>query len=256
MKRSALALLGLLALPLAAAAQHDRPLLTTDEPSDILPTSRFSITPYIAARVPFTTGDAVLIDSAGRQSVMRWDRGGGPMAGVDFTAQLHGPVHFIGGAAFSPHRTDVVRVAGDAGSDSAQADGANVWFAKAGVQVRLAEPTPDDRHFHPSALVTVAPALIWTDFPEIQGFPDAANKTGMHFGLNLGVDAAARIGHSNVWSYLIGVQDYLAFWNTDDLTARDASIGATLLQGPVAIDYGYSTSNMFVLRFGVSYRFR
>src|SRR4051812_26278611 len=45
MKCSALALLGLLALPLAAAAQHDHPLLTTDEPSDILPIARFSLTP-------------------------------------------------------------------------------------------------------------------------------------------------------------------------------------------------------------------
>ena len=46
MNRSALALLGLLALPLTAAAQ-DRPLLANEPPPERLPVSRFSVMPYI-----------------------------------------------------------------------------------------------------------------------------------------------------------------------------------------------------------------
>jgi hypothetical protein len=255
MKRSALALLGLLALPLAAMAQSDRPMLTNEPPPDRLPESKFSITPYIGARVPFTSGDVLITTEGGDQSVLSWERGGAPMVGLDFSGKLAGPVQFLVGGAFSPHRTDEVRLDG-AASDSARTDGANYWIAKAGVQVRLADPNPDDRRFHPSALITAAPALLWTDWTDLEGFPAASTASSHHFAANLGLDAAARIGRSATWSFTVGLQDYMVFWNNDDMAARDGAIGAVLLGEPVTVDYASSTSNIVTLRFGVSYRFR
>jgi len=257
MKCSALALLGLLALPLTAAAQ-DRSLMAGEPPRERLPESRFSITPYVGARVPFTTGDAVLVDNQGNAYLLAYQRGGGPMAGVDVTAHMVGPVHFLLGGAFSASTQDVLRLADASGDslDERSTDGPSYWFARAGVQVRLADPTPDNRRFHPSALITVAPALVGTHWSKIESFPDAANEGSTTFALNLGADAAARIGRSDKWSFSIGLQDYLAFWNTDDFRARDAVVGEALLGGPVAIDYDYSSSNILTARFGVTYRFR
>jgi hypothetical protein len=254
MNRCALALLGLLALPVTAAAQ-DRPLLSNEPPPERLPVSRFSVMPYLGARVPYTTGDAILFLQNGDQYRIATQRGGAPMVGVDVMARVKGPVNVVAGAAFSSRREDVMRVL-NAQTDSfvdVSVDGPRYWFAKAGVAVRLADPTPDNRHFHPSAFITVAPALVWTDFPDVQGFPADANRSVRSFALNVGADAAARIGRASRWSFSLGVQDFLAFWNTDRFRARDAVVGETLLGEPVTIDYDYDTSNIFTLRFGVAY---
>lgn len=256
MARCALALLGLLALPLTAAAQ-DRSLLNGEPPPERLPESRFSVTPYVGARVPYTTGDIILTDNQGTSYLLAYQRGGGPMAGVDVTARVAGPVHFLVGAAYSASRTDVLRLA-DANGDSLderRTSGAAYWFARAGVQVRLADPTPDNRRFHPSALITVAPALVVTDWGDT-GFGAAADESSTSFALNLGGDAAARIGRSDRWSFSVGVHDYLTFINKDDLAVRDAIVGEALLGGPMTVDYQYSNSNILTARFGVSYRFR
>lgn len=255
MIRSALALLGLLALPLAASAQNDR-LLANEPPPQRLPESRFSITPYIGARVPFNSGTQVLVVENGDQYQLRWERGGAPMLGLDVTGKVRGPVQFVVGAAYSGRHDDFVTVSGPSLSDTATAQGAMYLFGKAGVQVRLADPNPDNRRFHPSALITAAPSVVWVDFKDVAGFPDEANDGSLHFAANLGLDAAARIGRSDTWSFTLGVQDYLVFWNSDDLAARDATLGQILLSEPVAVNYNYSTSNILTLRFGVSYRFR
>jgi hypothetical protein len=257
MTRSALALLGLLALPVAAAAQ-DRPVTSSDVPPQRLPESRFSVTPYVGARVPFTTGDIVFVDTAGKQSRIRYERGGGPMVGVDVTGRIAGPVHLVGGFAFSSARNDVLHYQNLATGDTTtlEGPGPRVWFAKAGVQVRLADPTPDERRYHPSAFITVAPALVWTDWGDITGLPAAANRSSHHWAVNAGADAVTRIGRSAQWALLLGVQDYLVFWNTSDLAARDAALGATLAGAPVAVNYTSSSNNLITLRLGVSYRIR
>jgi hypothetical protein len=255
MNRCALALLGLLALPAAALAQ-DRPLLANEPPPERLPDARISIMPYIGVRVPYTTGDAVFFLENGDQFRISSQRGGGPMAGVDVMARLKGPVNFVAGAAYSGKREDVLRI-NDLQLDTTgevTIDGASYWFAKAGLAFRLADPAPDNRHFHPSAFITVAPAMVWVDYGDISGFPGDANRSVSNFALDLGVDAAARIGRTSRWSFSIGVQDFLAFWNTDSLRARDEVVGTALLGGPVLIDYDYNTSNIVTLRFGVGYR--
>jgi hypothetical protein len=253
MTRSALALLGLLALPAVAAAQATA---YGDVPPERLPQSRFSVTPYFGVRVPYTTGDAFLVDTAGNQSRVQWERGGGPMVGLDATAKLAGPVHVLGGVAYSVRRNDVLRYqnlqTGDTATYTAQ--GPRYWIARAGVQVRLADPNPDARRYHPSAFITAAPAIVWTDWANVPGFPDVANRTTHHFAANVGADAVTRIGRSESWALLLGLQDYVIFWNGGDNAARDAVIGQVVTGTPVTVHYSYSTSNMITLRLGVSYR--
>lgn len=257
MNRSALALLGLLALPLSAAAQNDRPLLSNEPPPEQLPVSRFSVTPYLGFRVPFNTGNEYVTLTDGTQYRLSWERGGGPMAGLDVAARVAGPVQALVGFAWSGSRSDNLTAESESGTITTySASGPTYYMAKAGVQVRLADPSPDNRRHHPSALITVAPALVWTDFPDAAGYPAAANGSSTHFAANLGADAATRIGKSGRWSLQLGLQDYVIFWNTDDLAVRDATTAQALYGSSATIDYDYNTSNMLTLRLGVSYRFR
>ena len=257
MNRSALALLGLLALPLSAAAQNDRPLLANEPPPEQLPVSRFSVTPYLGFRGPFNTGSEYVTLSDGTQYRLSWERGGGPMAGLDVAARIAGPVSAVAGFAWSGARSDVLTTESESGTTNTYSTGGpTYYFAKAGVQVRLADPTPDNRRHHPSALITVAPALVIADFPDLTGYPAAANGSTTQLGANIGADAATRIGRSGRWSLQLGLQDYVVFWNTDDLSARDAVTAQGLLGSATAIDYDYNTSNIVTLRLGVSYRFR
>jgi hypothetical protein len=257
MKRCALALLGLLALPLTAAAQ-DRPLPGAEPPPQRLPVAGISIMPYLGVRAPYTTGDAVLTDQTGDQFRAATQRAGGLMGGVDVMARVAGPVSFVAGASYSGSGTDVLRVL-DVQTDTfvdLSLDGPRYWMVKAGAALRLADPNPDDRRFHPSAFITVAPALVWVDWADLPGFPDDANGSSRNFALNLGADAAARIGRASNWSFAVGVQDFLTFWNEDSLRARDATLGTVLVGSPVTVDYAYNTSNILTLRLGVAYRFR
>ena len=253
MRRSALALLGLLALPAAAAAQ-DRPMLATDPPPERLPESRFAVTPYIGVRVPFNTGDLILFNEDGDFARVETERGGAAMVGLNAEARVHRAVSFIAGAAYSGSEQDVLAVGNGENVVLAETDGPAIWFAKAGVSVRLPDPIPDNRRFHPSAFITVAPSMLWMDWQEVDGGDDDFSGTTSHFALNLAADATARLGRGD-WAINLGVEDYMTFWDTDALRRRDTIVGEVIAGEPVTIDYDYSRSNIITLRLGVSYRF-
>ncbi|HEU0054605.1 MAG TPA: hypothetical protein VFQ39_15565 [Longimicrobium sp.] len=256
MNRCALALLGLLALPAAAAAQQERPLLANEPPPERLPESRFAITPYIGVRVPYTTGNVVVLGESGQQFVLQEERGGSTMAGINAEARLSGPVSFIAGVAYSGREQDtfVFLDGNGTGGTRVDTDGPAVLFAKAGVTWRLPDPIPDNRRFHPSAFLTVAPAMVFLDWQDADGVDEDISKTSSHFALNLGADATARIGGGK-WAINLGAEDFLTFWNTDKLRTRAETINALVTdEQSVTLDYDYSNSNIIVLRFGLSYR--
>jgi len=254
MKRSALALLGLLALPAAAAAQ-DQPLLANEPTPQRLPDARFSISPFLGVRVPFSGGDQVFFGPGGEQFQASSERGGAPMAGADVRVRLRGPVSLYAGGSYSASRQDLLTVVSDAGTTTKyELDGPAMWTAKAGVSVRLPDPMPDNRRFHPSALVNVAPAIVWMDWPSSSSLSDDITRSTHHFAVNVGFDAVTRLGRSERWALDLGLQDYVVFWNTDALRARDAAVGEIVTGTPVTIDYDYSTSNLIGLKLGVTVR--
>ncbi|HYJ78533.1 MAG TPA: hypothetical protein VEW03_02930 [Longimicrobiaceae bacterium] len=256
MKRCALALLGLLALPAAAAAQ-DRPLLANEPPPERLPDHRWAVTPYLGVRVPFNTGNQVIFLENGDQFRFSSERGGSGMIGLNVERQLRGPVSLVVGGAYSGREQDVLTVVAlDSSVTQFELDGPAMWFAKAGVTVRLPDPIPDNRRFHPSAFVTVAPTLMWLDWASVDGAPDDFNRSSHHLGLNLGIDAVTRLGTTSGWALSLGLEDFITFWDTDALLVRDRVVGETVTGEPVSIDYDYSSSNIIALRLGVSYRFR
>jgi hypothetical protein len=252
MKRFALTLAaGLLALPAVAGAQS-RPVYAPEPHPQQLPHSRWAITPYIGARVPYNTGTFYVTGANGADLQVEEEREGSPALGLNADFFFRRVFGFTAGVAYSSAPQDIVTF-GTPGDSLPEGrfitDAPSMWFAKAGITARLPDPRPDDRRFHPSAFVTVAPAIVF------MGEHGGQGRT-QHFALNLGADATTRIGRSG-FAFQIGLEDYITFWNTDDFLERDAARFGSEPRfegGPVAIDYNYSTGNILMARFGISYR--
>jgi len=253
MNRCVLALAGLLALPVCAAAQSGGGVYTADPHPQQLPYSRFGITPFVGARLPFSTGAFYVFTEDGGQFRVDQDREGGYALGLNAEARLNRSIGIIGGISYSGAGQDISQVTSASGNaDSLQIDGPTFWFAKAGLSWRLPDPIRDTRRFHPSALITIAPAVVITDYAEVDGFPELS-ETSTSFALNLGADAMARLGRGN-WAITLGLEDYITFWNEDDIVERESFIWNELTGQPVQLDLDYGTSNIWMVRFGVSYR--
>lgn len=255
MRFGVLALAGLLALPTAAAAQNDGGF-ASEPPQDLVPYTRFAITPWIGFRVPYGSGDYFVFTESGDQFQLDEDRGGGAAIGVDAAYQITGPLNVVAGIAYSGADQNELNVLDQAGTlRTFQADGPEVWFLKAGVQYRLPDPIPDNRRFHPAAYVTVAPALVWMDWPDFEGIDDDdVIGSTRNFAINIGFDAVTNLGSRGL-ALSFTVEDYFTFVDEDRIRVRDEALLGELFEEPVVIDYDASTNNILLLKAGVSWRF-
>lgn len=257
MRLGVLALAGVLAIPAAAAAQ-DTGGFAAQPPADLVPYTRFAITPWVGLRVPYGTGDYFVFTEGGDQFQLDEDRGGGAAVGLNAEYRLTGPLNVVAGVAYSAADEDelTVTTVGSTTTTSAfLSDGPEMWFVKAGLQYRLPDPIPDNRRFHPAAYVTVAPSLVVMDFPDIEGLDsDDVNGSSTHFGLNLGVDAVTNLGSRGL-ALSFGLEDYLTFWDQDRIRVRDEALLGNLFEEPVTVDYDSNSANILVLRAGLSWRF-
>lgn len=257
MRFGVLALAGVLALPAVAAAQNDGGF-ASQPPADLVPYTRFAITPWVGVRVGYGSGDYFVLTEGGEQFQLNDERGGGAALGLNAEYQLRGPLNLVAGVAYSAANEDEITVTTLGTTPTATTfinDGPEMWFVKAGVQYRLPDPVPDNRRFHPAAYVTVAPSMVFMDHPEIEGLDDD-DVTGStrHFGLNIGVDAVSNIGSRGL-ALSFGLEDYLTFWDEDRVRVRDEVLLGGLFEEPVQINYDSGSANILVLRAGLSWRF-
>lgn len=257
MRFGVLALAGLLALPTAAAAQNNGGF-AAEPPTDLVPFTRFAVTPWVGVRVAYGTGDYFVFTEGGDQFRLDEERGGGFAVGLNAEYQLTGPLNLVAGVGYSGADQDQVNVV-DPLTETGESfviDGPEVWFVKAGLQYRLPDPIPDNRRFHPAAYITVAPSVVFADYPELSGFDgnDDVNGNSRHFGLNLGVDAVTNIGSRGL-ALSFGVEDYITFWDENRIRVRDQVLLGSLFEEPVTIDYDFSSANILLVRAGLSWRF-
>ena len=256
MRFGVLALAGLLALPSAAAAQNEGGL-STEPPADLVPYTRFAITPWVGFRVPYGSGEYfVFTEDGDQQLLLDEDRGGGAAVGLDAAFQVRGPLNVIASVAYSAADEDQLTVTDEAGEQTFyKSNGPQVWFLKAGVQYRLPDPVPDNRRFHPAAYVSVAPALVVADWPDIEGLDnDDVTGSTRNFALNIAFDAAANIGSRGL-ALSFGLEDYITFWDEDAVRVRDEVLLGGLFEDTVTIDYESSAANILLLRAGLTWRF-
>jgi hypothetical protein len=256
MRFGVLALAGLLALPAAAAAQNDGSF-AAQPPANLVPFTRFAVTPWVGVRVGYGSGDYFVFTESGEQFRLDEDRGGGVAVGVNGEYRLHGPLNLVAGVAYSAANEDELTVSTVEEAPSIRrysADGPEMWFLKAGVQYRLPDPVPDNRRFHPAAYVTVAPSLVIVDHPDIEGLDnDDVTGTNNNFGLNIGVDAVSNLGSRGL-ALSFGLEDFITFWG-DGREARDEVVLGGLFEEPVTINYEAAVGNILMLRAGLSWRF-
>jgi hypothetical protein len=256
MRFGVLALTGLLALPATAAAQIDGGF-AAEPPAELVPYTRFAITPWVGFRVPYGVGEYfVFTEVAGEQISVDEDRGGGAAVGLDAAYRIHGPLNVVAGVAYSARDEDRLSLLREDGTEEAyEANGPEVWFIKAGLQYRLPDPIPDYRRFHPAAYVTVAPAIVIADHPDIAGLDsDEVNGTSTHFALNLGVDASTNLGSRGL-TLTFALEDYITFWDQDRMRTRDEVLFSGLLEDNVFLEYNTLASSVLMMRAGVSWRF-
>lgn len=254
MRFGVLALAGLLALPASAAAQNDGGFASDPAP-ELVPYTRFSVTPWIGFRVPYGSGNYFVSTESGTQFQLDEDRGGSAALGLDAAYRVAGPVNVVAGVGYSGSDRNEMTVLDENGNIARfSSAGPEVWFVKAGVQYRLPDPIPDNRRFHPAAYVTVAPAMVFMDWPEFEGF-DAGDVNGStrNFALNIGVDAVTNIGSRGL-ALAFSVEDYFTFLDEDRIRVRDEALLGSFFEEPVVISYEESTSNILVLRAGLSWR--
>lgn len=255
MKFGVFALAGLLAFPAAGGAQTGG--FEAQRPSNLVPVTRFAVTPWVGFRVPYGAGESVVYNpETTEQFSVHENRGGGWALGLNGEAQVSGPLSVVGSVAYSAADEDNVRfVAQDSTEFGFHIDGPEMVFLRAGVQYRLPDPVPDDRRFHPAAFVTVAPAVVFMDYPDFEGLDaDDVTGTSTQYALNLGFDAVTMLNSRGV-ALSIGVEDYLTFFDTGFAQRRDQIVLGTYLEDDVTIDYDYSYSNVLLVRAGISWRF-
>jgi len=255
MRFGVLALAGLLALPAVAAAQTDG-TFAAQPPANLVPFTRFAVTPWVGVRVGYGYGDYFAFTEGGQQYRLDEERGSGMAAGLNAEFRLLGPLNLVGGVAYSAGNEDELNVVSlaDSARVSFVSDGPEIWFVKAGVQYRLPDPVPDNRRFHPAAYITVAPALIVVDYADIDGVDNEdVNGTTRNFGVNIGVDAVSNLGSRGL-ALSIALEDFVTFWD-EERELRDQVLLGGLFEEPVTINYDASVSNILLLRAGLSWRF-
>ena len=217
------------------------PMLASAQVVAVEPLPRFKVSAYTGVRAPFGGGLASVMVPSG-EFVVRQDRSGSALLGVDAALRMRGRVSLLAGGLYTQtgqaeyFLTDTTFA--QAPDWIAQSTDP-MWFAKLGLSARFG-PTHDvtATRRRPSTDLFAAAALV-REFDEYH----PAINAGFHGTLPIvrGVEVVA------------GIEDYLVFWDEERLAPTVAGIVQGFQEEEVQdVLLLYSTSNIFQLHFGVS----
>lgn len=227
------------------------PAVGEAQESTLLPQSRLSITPIFGYRVGHTLKGQLAVSGEGLIDPVFFDveetRGGASTFGVQIDVRTLGPLSVTGSLVRSNPGTVAIPF-----FDEQQRPAPEVWLAKAGLSLRLPDPTPDSRSFHPAAFVTVAPAVVRETFDP--WLPSTQTETVDHFALSVGGEVVTALGIRGV-ALQLGVEDYITFRNMtrrEDIESRNLS---REFDEALVADFIYDPTHLIMLRAGLSFRF-
>jgi hypothetical protein len=211
------------------------------------------ITPFVGVSPNFTqSGEAVFVeDGALTSHEYELDFAHGIGLGIAAEKRVWKQVTIVGSGAWLSRGDAELHDLTD--NLVFEVDGVTQWIAKAALALRLREPTPELQLHNLNASIFAGPAFI-RDVPKREiTTPPAAASSHNYLALNLGADAELPFANRKL-AFVLGVEDYLVFWDNNRAEGR---IAGTLGPSAPAAEISVETrkSNIFLLRFGLSWRF-
>lgn len=213
--------------------------------ADTLPLPRFTVTPYLGGRIPFSTEQTFLNRDSTAGFFFDEERGGGALTGLDAELRVRGPFSAVAGVAYS-NAGDIVFTVVELGEDTSSAQrlvrtGSTYLLSKLGVAYRLPLPDPETRRFRSVASLVAAPALV----RETPAGQSAIN----HPAVNLGFKALLPLGNSRI-AFQMAFEDYVTFWNTREYERRER---ARIDEPGLIVDFGSPRGNLLMFHGGLTF---
>jgi hypothetical protein len=185
-----------------------------------VPQGRFSVTPFIGWRAPVAQDRREVVIVPGHLLPLAVEvearPAGGGVAGVETELRIAGAVGVNAALAFSNPENRILSAETPEGSyTQASFRGPSLWFARAGLSIRLPEPSPDTRAHRPAAYLMLGPGLVrevYGDGP--LALPDRNDRLDS-WALHMGARAILPIGMPGLF-ILLAAENYATLWNPND----------------------------------------
>jgi len=260
MKRIVAAVLASLVTTLGAhgVAEGQQPGVDAPVPQAV-PDGRLNITPFFGWRPPAAQDRRETVIVPGVLLPLAVDietrPGGVGTAGLEAELRLMERVGVTGALAFSNAENRVLTAETPGGNfTQVSLRGPSLWFARAGLSIRLPEPVPDQRASRSAAYLMLGPAVVREEYGDgvlaLPGRGDRQDNWAMHFGIK----GIVPIGMPGVFVHL-SAENYATFWNPRDAERARVERAMQLQPGTLLnASLGANRTHLFMGNVGVSIR--
>jgi hypothetical protein len=251
---------GLLLLTSPLAGQTP-PLFATEREPRTVPNAILSITPYFGLRSPLVSDRQATVVLPGRHPIavdLTGERRGGGIAGAEAELRF-GPIGFVASlAASNPDPILVTSETPTGAISQVSTDGASVFFARAAISYRFAEPADEDamRKYRPAAYIAIGPAIVREDYSGdgLLSLGDDDDDIVDNWALAISLKGIQPLGTRHVALHF-GLEDYVTFWNTHDAEQRRLERFLDLQPGTVLdANFDYDETHILIVHIGLSFR--
>jgi hypothetical protein len=224
-----------------------------------VPEGRLSVTPFIGLRAPIAQDRREVVIVPGEliplAVAVESRPAGGGVAGLEAELRLAGAVGVNAALAFSNPDNRILSAETPAGAfTQVSFRGPSLWFARAGLSIRLPEETPDTRSYRPAAYLTLGPAVVREVYGDAAlALPDRDDRLDS-WALHMGVRAVMPIGMPGVF-VLLAAENYATLWNPHDAEGARVERAMQLQPGTLLnASLGANRTHVLMVSLGLSFR--
>jgi hypothetical protein len=186
------------------------------------------------------------------------ERRGGGIGGAEAELRLFGPIGVVASlAASNPDQILVTSQTSTGAIAQVSTDGASVFFARAAISYRFAEPRDDGmRKYRPAAFIAIGPAIVREDYSGdgLLSLGDDDDDIVDNWALAISLKGIQPLGTPRVALHF-GLEDYVTFWNTRDAEQRRLERFLDLQPGTVLnANFDYDETHILLVHIGLSFR--
>jgi hypothetical protein len=130
----------------------------------------------------------------------------------------------------------------------------SLWFARAGLSIRLPEPSPDTRAHRPAAYLMLGPALVREQYGDGPfALPDQDDRLDS-WALHMGAGAVVPVGMRGLF-VLLAAENYATLWNPNDAEMARVERAMQLQPGTLLnASLGANRTHLLMFSLGLSFR--